>query len=60
MTTSTAFMRSVMFVPGHRQRMVDRALGLGEFKPTALDVALLDLEDGGGGLTEEHRARRRR
>jgi len=46
MTTSAAFMRSLMPVPGHRQRMVDRALGLGEFKPTTLDVALLDLEDG--------------
>jgi citrate lyase subunit beta/citryl-CoA lyase len=39
-------MRSLMFVPGHRQRMVDRALGLGEFTPGGLDVALLDLEDG--------------
>jgi citrate lyase subunit beta / citryl-CoA lyase len=39
-------MRSLMFVPGHRQRMVDRALGLGEFGPSALDVAILDLEDG--------------
>jgi citrate lyase subunit beta/citryl-CoA lyase len=46
MTSHAVFMRSLMFVPGHRQRMVDRALGLGEFKPTALDVALLDLEDG--------------
>ncbi|HVR88474.1 MAG TPA: CoA ester lyase [Candidatus Limnocylindria bacterium] len=33
--------RSLMFVPGHRQRMVDKALGL-----AALDVALLDIEDG--------------
>jgi citrate lyase subunit beta / citryl-CoA lyase len=39
-------MRSFMFVPGHRPRMVQRALGLGEFAPTALDVAILDLEDG--------------
>jgi citrate lyase subunit beta/citryl-CoA lyase len=39
-------MRSLMFVPGHRERMVQRALGLGEFGPSALDVALLDLEDG--------------
>jgi citrate lyase subunit beta/citryl-CoA lyase len=39
-------LRSFMFVPGHRQRMVDRSLGLGEFTPGALDVALLDLEDG--------------
>ena len=39
-------MRSLMFVPAHRERMVQRALGLGEFGPSALDVALLDLEDG--------------
>jgi citrate lyase subunit beta/citryl-CoA lyase len=39
-------MRSLMFVPGHRQRMIERALGLGEFEPNELDVALLDLEDG--------------
>jgi citrate lyase beta subunit len=38
--------RSLMFVPGHRQRMVDRALGRGEFAPSGLDVAILDLEDG--------------
>jgi citrate lyase subunit beta / citryl-CoA lyase len=39
-------MRSLMFVPAHRERMVDRALGLGEFGASALDVAILDLEDG--------------
>ena len=39
-------MRSLMFVPAHRERMVQRALGLGEFGPSALDVAILDLEDG--------------
>ena len=39
-------MRSLMFVPAHRERMVQRALGLGEFKPSGLDVAILDLEDG--------------
>ena len=39
-------MRSLMFVPAHRERMVQRALGLGEFGPSDLDVALLDLEDG--------------
>ena len=39
-------MRSLMFVPGHRERMVGRALGLGEFASSALDVAVLDLEDG--------------
>jgi citrate lyase subunit beta/citryl-CoA lyase len=33
-------MRSLMFVPGHRERMVEKALGL------SLDVAFLDLEDG--------------
>jgi citrate lyase subunit beta/citryl-CoA lyase len=38
--------RSLMFVPGHRPRMVQRALGLGEFTPSTLDVAILDLEDG--------------
>lgn len=39
-------MRSLMFVPAHRERMVQRALGLGEFPPDTLDVAILDLEDG--------------
>lgn len=39
-------MRSLMFVPGHRERMVQRALGLREFGRNGLDVALLDLEDG--------------
>jgi len=39
-------MRSLMFVPAHRERMVQRALGLGEFGPSALDAAILDLEDG--------------
>ena len=39
-------MRSLMFVPGHRERMVQRALGLGEFRVGPLDVAVLDLEDG--------------
>ena len=39
-------MRSLMFVPGHRERMVQRALGLGDFGRTDLDVAILDLEDG--------------
>lgn len=33
--------RTLMFVPGHRQRMVDKALAL-----SSLDVALLDIEDG--------------
>jgi citrate lyase subunit beta/citryl-CoA lyase len=35
------FLRSLMFVPGSRQRMLDKALGLSN-----LDVALFDLEDG--------------
>jgi len=39
-------MRSLMFVPAHRERMVERALGLGEFGAGDLDVAILDLEDG--------------
>lgn len=39
-------MRSLMFVPGNRDRMIERALGLGEFRAGALDVAVLDLEDG--------------
>ena len=39
-------LRSLMFVPAHRSRMVERALGQGEFAPSALDVAILDLEDG--------------
>jgi len=33
--------RSWMFVPGHRQRMLDKALALG-----TLDVVMLDIEDG--------------
>jgi citrate lyase subunit beta/citryl-CoA lyase len=39
-------LRSLMFVPGHQARMVQRALGIGEFAPSELDVAILDLEDG--------------
>jgi citrate lyase subunit beta/citryl-CoA lyase len=39
-------LRSLMFVPGHQSRMVERALALGEFTPSGLDVAILDLEDG--------------
>src|SRR5919202_3863105 len=34
-------MRSAMFVPGHRQRFIDKALG-----GLAADVFLFDLEDG--------------
>ena len=39
-------LRSLMFVPGNRERMIQRALGLGGFEPSGLDVAILDLEDG--------------
>ncbi len=39
-------MRSLLFVPGHRPRMVQRALGQGEFASSGLDVVILDLEDG--------------
>jgi citrate lyase subunit beta / citryl-CoA lyase len=33
--------RSWMFVPGHRQKMIDKALGLGQ-----IDALMLDIEDG--------------
>lgn len=46
-------MRSLMFVPGHRERMVQRALGLGEFRTGQLDVAILDLEDGVPAASKE-------
>ncbi len=39
-------MRSLMFVPGNSERMIQRALGLGEFGQSRLDAAILDLEDG--------------
>ena len=39
-------LRSLLYVPAHRPRMVQRALGLGEFASGGLDVAILDLEDG--------------
>ena len=39
-------MRSLMFVPGHRERMIQRALGAGGSAPSGPDVAILDLEDG--------------
>jgi citrate lyase beta subunit len=50
-------MRSLMFVPAHRERMVERALGLGEFGPTALDVAILDLEDGVAAASKDEARR---
>ena len=45
-------MRSWLFVPGHRQRMIDKALGL------PVDAIILDLEDG-VPLNEKESARRR-
>ena len=50
-------MRSLMFVPGHRARMVERALGLGEFGPSGLDVAILDLEDGVPAVSKDEARR---
>ena len=47
-------LRSLMFVPAHRPRMVERALGQGEFAPSALDVAILDLEDGVPADEKDH------
>jgi citrate lyase subunit beta / citryl-CoA lyase len=41
MTEAMPLARSIMFVPGSKQRMIDKALGL-----TNLDVALFDIEDG--------------
>ena len=41
MEHSAMQLRSWMFVPGHRQRMIDKSLGL-----EALDAVLLDIEDG--------------
>ena len=35
---STALLRSWMFVPGHKQKMIDKALGL-----ATLDAVMLDL-----------------
>jgi citrate lyase subunit beta / citryl-CoA lyase len=39
-------LRSLMFVPGHRRRMLERALGVAGFPTSGLDAAILDLEDG--------------
>jgi len=50
-------MRSLMFVPGHRERMVQRALGIGGFGHSELDVALLDLEDGGPPASKDEARR---
>jgi citrate lyase subunit beta/citryl-CoA lyase len=51
-------MRSLMFVPAHRERMIERAIGHGEFGASELDVAILDLEDG-VPLAAKDEARRR-
>jgi len=51
-------MRSLMFVPAHRERMVERALGLAEFGASGLDVAILDLEDGVPPAAKEEARRR--
>src|SRR5438309_10492809 len=40
MDHKTALLRSWMFVPGDRQKMIDKALGL------PVDAILLDIEDG--------------
>lgn len=40
MDVTSKLIRSWMFVPGHRQRMIDKALGLN------LDAVMLDIEDG--------------
>ena len=50
--------RSLMFVPAHRERMVERALGLAEFGASGLDVAILDLEDGVPPAAKEEARRR--
>jgi citrate lyase subunit beta/citryl-CoA lyase len=41
MATETKLLRSWMFVPGHRQKMIDKALGLAN-----LDAVMFDIEDG--------------
>ena len=38
---SNELRRSWMFVPGHRQKMIDKALGLAQ-----VDALMLDIEDG--------------
>ncbi|HWP83972.1 MAG TPA: CoA ester lyase [Terriglobia bacterium] len=41
MTTETKLLRSWMFVPGHKQKMIDKAFAL-----TSVDAVMLDIEDG--------------
>lgn len=38
-------LRTLLYVPGHRERMVDRALGPGGSAATGADAVILDLED---------------
>ena len=52
MDSETKLLRSWMFVPGHRQRMIDKALEL-----QTVDAILLDIEDG-VAATEKDTARR--
>ncbi len=44
-------LRSWMFVPGHRQRMIDKAMGL------SVDAIMLDIEDGVALVRKSPRAR---
>jgi citrate lyase subunit beta / citryl-CoA lyase len=41
MATETKLLRSWMFVPGHKQKMIDKSFGL-----TNVDAVMLDIEDG--------------
>src|SRR3990172_2417648 len=41
MTTESKLLRSWMFVPGHKQKMIDKSFGL-----ASVDAVMLDLEDG--------------
>ena len=52
MDSTTKQLRSWMFVPGHRQRMIDKSLGL-----ETVDAVMLDIEDG-VAATEKDTARR--
>jgi citrate lyase subunit beta/citryl-CoA lyase len=52
MDNTTRLLRSWMFVPGHRQRMIDKSLGLAN-----VDAVMFDIEDG-VAPTEKDTARR--
>ena len=52
MDNTTRLLRSWMFVPGHRQRMIEKALGLSN-----VDAIMFDIEDG-VAPTEKDTARR--